>query len=104
MEKALLVTIKLDSEKDSWPLKDSASELEELTAACGVEAIDNVSCLRVKPTANFFIGKGIVLSRLGGGIGTRGPGEQKLEVDRRRIRKRIDRLKDDLRHMVLHRV
>lgn len=34
-------------------------------------------------------GKGIELSRLGGGIGTRGPGETKLEVDRRKIRKRI---------------
>ncbi|MDD2498883.1 MAG: GTPase HflX [Desulfitobacteriaceae bacterium] len=34
-------------------------------------------------------GQGMVLSRLGGGIGTRGPGETKLEVDRRRIRKRI---------------
>ncbi len=43
-----------------------------------------------------LLGKGIVLSRLGGGIGTRGPGEQKLEVDRRRIRDRITRLKKDL--------
>lgn len=34
-------------------------------------------------------GQGLVLSRLGGGIGTRGPGETKLEVDRRRIRSRI---------------
>ncbi|MBI4597451.1 MAG: GTPase HflX [Candidatus Omnitrophica bacterium] len=41
-------------------------------------------------------GKGIMLSRLGGGIGTRGPGEQKLEVDRRRIRHRIARLSDEL--------
>ncbi|MFH1858194.1 MAG: GTPase HflX [Candidatus Omnitrophota bacterium] len=41
-------------------------------------------------------GKGILLSRLGGGIGTRGPGEQKLEVDRRRIRKRIAKLKGEL--------
>ncbi|MDP2912377.1 MAG: GTPase HflX, partial [Candidatus Omnitrophota bacterium] len=41
-------------------------------------------------------GKGIALSRLGGGIGTRGPGEQKLEVDRRRIRTRIARLKNEL--------
>lgn len=38
-------------------------------------------------------GKGLFLSRLGGGIGTRGPGEMKLEYDRRRIRKRIDHLK-----------
>ncbi|MEW6007268.1 MAG: GTPase HflX, partial [bacterium] len=36
------------------------------------------------------------LSRLGGGIGTRGPGEQKLEYDRRRIRKRISHLKKKL--------
>ncbi|MFZ2357192.1 MAG: GTPase HflX, partial [Candidatus Omnitrophota bacterium] len=48
-------------------------------------------------------GKGVMLSRLGGGIGTRGPGEQKLEVDRRRIRKRIDRLKNDLKRHCLHR-
>lgn len=41
-------------------------------------------------------GKGIVLSRLGGGIGTRGPGEQKLEVDRRRVRQRITRLRVEL--------
>ena len=41
-------------------------------------------------------GKGVELSRLGGGIGTRGPGEQKLEIDRRRIRTKISRLKDRL--------
>jgi len=41
-------------------------------------------------------GKGIHLSRLGGGIGTRGPGEKKLEVDRRRIRSRIAHLEKDL--------
>lgn len=45
-------------------------------------------------------GKGIILSRLGGGIGTRGPGEQKLEVDRRKIRERIARLKRDLNSLV----
>jgi len=45
-------------------------------------------------------GHGILMSRLGGGIATRGPGETKLEYDRRRIRKRISQLKqeiDDLR-------
>lgn len=36
------------------------------------------------------------LSRLGGGIGTRGPGEKKLEVDRRKIRERVIRIKHDL--------
>ncbi|OGX16728.1 MAG: GTPase HflX [Omnitrophica WOR_2 bacterium GWF2_63_9] len=43
-----------------------------------------------------LVGKGVLLSRLGGGIGTRGPGEQKLEVDRRRIRERISRLNREL--------
>ncbi|MDD5136242.1 MAG: GTPase HflX [Candidatus Omnitrophica bacterium] len=42
-------------------------------------------------------GKGIELSRLGGGIGTRGPGEQKLEVDRRKIRARMFKLTKDLK-------
>ena len=41
-------------------------------------------------------GHGTALSRLGGGIGTRGPGETKLETDRRRIRKRIADLEDEL--------
>jgi GTP-binding protein HflX len=41
-------------------------------------------------------GHGKELSRLGGGIGTRGPGEKKLEVDRRKIRKRISHLKKEL--------
>lgn len=41
-------------------------------------------------------GVGAALSRLGAGIGTRGPGETKLETDRRRIRRRIDRLTRDL--------
>ena len=41
-----------------------------------------------------IMGKGLSLSRLGGGIGTRGPGETKLEVDRRRIRDRIAYIKE----------
>lgn len=41
-------------------------------------------------------GKGVALSRLGGGIGTRGPGESKLETDRRHIRRRIESLEDEL--------
>lgn len=41
-------------------------------------------------------GKGIELSRLGGGIGTRGPGETKLETDRRHIRRKIKNLEDEL--------
>jgi GTPase len=49
---------------------------------------------------NYFLprlrGWGESMSRLGGGIGTRGPGETKLEVDRRRIKKRISKLHDDI--------
>ena len=41
-------------------------------------------------------GKGVEMSRQGGGIGTSGPGEQKLEIDRRRIRTRITRLEKEL--------
>ncbi|MFH1847089.1 MAG: GTPase HflX [Candidatus Omnitrophota bacterium] len=48
-------------------------------------------------------GKGIQLSRLGGGVGTKGPGEQKLEVDRRRIRERIAKLKRTLKQITAQR-
>jgi GTP-binding protein HflX len=48
-------------------------------------------------------GKGVMLSDLGGGIGTRGPGETKLETDRRRVRKKIDKLKEDLVSLQQHR-
>ncbi len=183
MERALLVSIRFDSEIEEWQLEDTASELEELVSACAVKMVDNVSCLRDKPTPNLLIGKGkveelayfcqeeeidtvifshdlsgtqqrnledaigkktidrtqvildifarhaktpqgkmqvelaqlqyllprlvgkgIILSRLGGGIGTRGPGEQKLEIDRRRIREKIDKLKADLKKYSLHRL
>lgn len=48
-------------------------------------------------------GKGAAMSRLGGGIGTRGPGESKLETDRRHIRKRMETLKEQLADVELHR-
>jgi len=44
-------------------------------------------------------GKGVLLSRLGGGIGTRGPGETKLETDRRRIRQRIQSIRREIEHV-----
>jgi GTP-binding protein HflX len=43
-----------------------------------------------------LLGKGTALSRLGGGIGTRGPGEKKLEEDRRRIQDRISKIKNEI--------
>lgn len=48
-------------------------------------------------------GQGTALSRLGAGIGTRGPGETKLESDRRHIRRRIDDIKNQLSVIVHHR-
>lgn len=50
-----------------------------------------------------LMGKGRDLSRLAGGIGTRGPGETKLEVDRRRIRQRIHVLEQELKQVEKHR-
>jgi len=182
MEKALLVTIRFDSEKDNWKIQDIAEEMEALVRSCGAEIAQHIIAKPDKPQGAYLIGKGkveeialaayktyadavifshdlsgtqqrnleqiikvktidrtqlildifaqhakspegamqvelaqleylfprlvgkgIILSRLGGGIGTRGPGEQKLEVDRRRIRKRIDKLKEELKHLRLHR-
>lgn len=48
-------------------------------------------------------GKGVELSRLGGGIGTRGPGETKLETDRRHIRARVSHLQRELQEVSAHR-
>ena len=48
-------------------------------------------------------GQGTSLSRLGGGIGTRGPGEKKLETDRRYIKERISELESSLRDIETHR-
>lgn len=50
-----------------------------------------------------LIGQGKTLSRLGGGIGTRGPGETKLETDRRYIRDKITVIKRELKEVAAHR-
>jgi GTP-binding protein HflX len=175
MEKVLLVTVGLESQKQKQDTKYQANELKELALSTGAQVISEVVCFRDKPTSDLFIGsgkaqeigvlctenkintvifnqdlrgtqqrnleeilkvktidrtqlildifarhaktpegkmqvelaqleyllprlagKGIILSRLGGGIGTRGPGEQKLEVDRRKIKDYIVKLKKDL--------
>ncbi len=181
MEKALLVSVQLKTDKGHWRVEDISSELEELAHSTSVEVVENIICICQKATANFLIGKGkveeisviaseegidtvifshdlsgtqvrnlekaigkkiidrtqlildifsrrakspegkmqvelaqlqyllprlagkgLTLSNLGGGIGTRGPGETKLEVDRRQIRKKIDKLKNDLKTFRLH--
>ena len=183
MEKALLVSVQIKSDKHHWRIEDISSELEELASSAGVNVLENIICICDRPTANFLIGKGkveeigviaseenvdtvifshdlsgtqqrnleralgkktidrtqlileifsrrakspegkmqvelallqyllprlsgkgIILSNLGGGIGTRGPGETKLEIDRRQIRKKVDKLKEDLQTFRSHRL
>ena len=58
-----------------------------------------VELAQLKFRATRLVGMRDSLSRLGGGIGTRGPGEKKLEIDRRVIRDRISRLKAELRNI-----
>lgn len=58
-----------------------------------------VSLAQLNYRASHLIGSRASLSRLAGGIGTRGPGESKLEMDRRVIRKRIQILKDELKEL-----
>ncbi|HEV2419664.1 MAG TPA: GTPase HflX [Terriglobia bacterium] len=94
----------------------SPTQLRNLEAALGVKVIDRTQLildifarrartregkLQVElAQLNYLLprlaGQGTRLSRLGGGIGTRGPGEQKLEFDRRRIRARISKLEGAL--------
>ena len=63
-----------------------------------------VELAQLKYTAPRLIGKGTELSRLGGGIGTRGPGESKLESDRRHMKRRITALEEELRELEKNRM
>jgi GTP-binding protein HflX len=182
MERAILVTVKLESDKTTWDVVERENELKELAKTAGALIVAEDVSHRDAPTSDLYAGsgkadelalvvkekkahlvifnndlrgtqhrnlekvigvkvidrtqlildifakharspegktqvelaqleyslprlagKGAQLSRLGGGIGTRGPGEQKLEEDRRRIRDRIIRLKQDLNGLELRR-
>ncbi len=94
----------------------SPTQIRNLEGLCGVRVIDrtmlilDIFALRARSKEGKLqvelaqlryllprlSGKGTALSRLGGGIGTRGPGETKLETDRRHIRRRIGSLKEQL--------
>ncbi|CCX38345.1 gTP-binding protein HflX [Clostridium sp. CAG:1013] len=93
------------------------TQIRNLEKACGVRVIDRTTLildifaqrarskegkLQVELAQLRYLlprlsGQGTALSRLGGGIGTRGPGETKLETDRRHIRRRIGSLREQLR-------
>ncbi len=67
------------------------------------EGIIQVELAQLQYRSSRLTGLGTSLSRLGGGIGTRGPGEKKLETDRRYIRKRITQLRKELLEVKHHR-
>lgn len=62
-----------------------------------------VELAQLRYRATHLIGMGSILSRQGGGIGTRGPGEKQLEIDRRVIRERISKLKAELVQVKINR-
>lgn len=101
----------------------SPSANRELEDACGVKVIDKTALildifaqrarsregkLQVElAQLNYLLprltGKGVALSRLGGGVGTRGPGETQLESDRRHIRRRLDMVRRQLKDVMTDR-
>ena len=99
------------------------TQIRNLEKACGVQVIDRTTLIldifaqrarskegklqvelaQLKYLLPRLGGQGTSLSRLGGGIGTRGPGETKLETDRRHIRSRIQKLEEELRDLTRRR-
>lgn len=73
------------------------------TRATTAEGKIQVELAQLRYSLTRLQGYGRDMSRLGGGIGTRGPGETKLETDRRVVRKRISKLKEELSEVVKHR-
>lgn len=71
--------------------------------AASSEGKTQVELAQLKYRAARLVGLRSSLSRLGGGIGTRGPGEKKLEMDRRLIRERMSKLKRELEEVEKHR-
>ncbi len=67
--------------------------------ASSAEGRLQVELAQLKYTAPRLMGKGKDMSRLGGGVGTRGPGESKLEVDRRHLKTRIRSLEEDIERL-----
>lgn len=92
-------------EELSYKIIDRTLLILDIFAARAVsgEGKIQVELAQLRYRASRLAGLGRSLSRLGGGIGTRGPGEKKLEMDRRLIRERISRLKKELKDVEKHR-
>ena len=71
--------------------------------ASSAEGKVQVELAQLKYKLTHLVGQGKDMSRLGGGIGTRGPGEKKLEIDRRNISDRIAELNRELKYIEKHR-
>ena len=114
----------LDATTVVMDMELSPSQIRNLEEAVGVDVIDRsmlvldifalhavtgegklqVELAQLKYTAPRLSGKGTDLSRQGGGIGTRGPGETKLETDKRHLKERIRALEEELRTLERNRM
>ena len=113
----------LDVDRIVFDCELTATQIRNIENVCGVFTIDRTMLildifarrattregrLQVEIAQNKYrlprlTGMGADLSRLGGGIGTRGPGESKLETDKRHIRSRIEKLSQELEKVAQHR-
>jgi len=116
LEELSLIRQALDADMIVFDDELSGAQLRNIEEVVGIKVIDRTTLIldifaqrarsregklqvelaQLKYRVSRLIGLGNQLSRLGGGIGTRGPGEKKLEVDRRHIRRRISYLEDEL--------
>ena len=110
-------TVIFDSELSPSQIKNLEDELEDVRVidrsmlildifalhATSGEGKLQVELAQLKYTVPRLTGHGTELSRLGGGIGTRGPGESKLETDRRHVKRRIDALEAELSELAKNR-
>lgn len=117
MEELSLMCQALDADLIIFDDELSGAQVRNIEEVTGVKVIDRTTLIldifakrarsregklqvelaQLKYRVSRLVGLGTQLSRLGGGIGTRGPGEKKLEVDRRHIKKRISFLESQLK-------
>ncbi|MQY72193.1 MAG: GTPase HflX, partial [Dehalococcoidia bacterium] len=128
-EHAFLVAVESRETTGRGSVKASIDELALLTGTAGASVVGRIIQKLPAPTRTHYVGKGKLeeltatrvelaqhqyllprlagqwshLERLGGGIGTRGPGESQLETDRRLISRKIHRLKTQIKEVRKHR-
>jgi GTP-binding protein HflX len=93
--------VKAISDETNLDVMDRTQLILEIFArhATTAEGKLQVRLAQLKYNLPRLVGRGVELSQLGGGIGTRGPGEKKLEEQRRKIRKQIDNLEKEITHL-----